>query len=79
MTGLLTPTTDPLRSRERLAAFLLHRMAAAVVVALLATAVVIVGVRSGGWEGTVSLEQRPPEAAEEPGDRDHDDPLNAAR
>jgi hypothetical protein len=65
MTGLLTSTADPLARRGGLAAFLVHRMAAALLLALLTTGVVLVGVHSGEWGGTVSLEHHDPEVAED--------------
>jgi hypothetical protein len=74
MTGLLTTASDPFARPGGLATFLLHRMTAAVLLALLTTAVVLVGVHSGEWGGTVSLEHHDSEVAEDaeeaPGDSD---------
>ena len=66
MTALLTTASDPLARPGGLATFLLHRLTAALLVAVLATAVVLVGVQSGEWGGTVSLEHHDPAIAEEP-------------
>ncbi len=74
MTTMPTSDSHPLERPGRLATFVLRRVAVSLVLALLTTAVVLVGVRSGELGGTVSLEYHDSDVAEEtedaPGEAD---------